>query len=168
MWCYRGAGYPKKDFGRRHDTILRYSKNYNYLFNLDSIRDEYAPATIERFKYYIGNKRKSGDFGMETLHSLGKHPDDWWQIQPIAPSAIERLGYPTQKPESLLERIIKASTNEGDVVADFFCGCGTTIAVAEKLNRNWLGVDISHLAIKLILDRLTNPLDEKQQENIID
>ncbi len=67
----------------------------------------------------------------------------------------ERLGYPTQKPEALLERIIKTSSNEGDVVADFFCGCGTTIAAAQKLNRKWLGVDISHLAIRLILQRLT-------------
>lgn len=69
----------------------------------------------------------------------------------------ERLGYPTQKPESLLERIITASSKEGDTVADFFCGCGTTIAAAERLNRNWLGVDISHLAIRLITKRLTDP-----------
>jgi len=71
----------------------------------------------------------------------------------------ERLGYPTQKPEALLERIIKASSNEGDLIADFFCGCGTTIAVAERLNRNWLGVDISHLAIKLIKKRLIDKIE---------
>lgn len=76
-----------------------------------------------------------------------------------------RLGYPTQKPLALLERIIKASSDEGDIVADFFCGCGTTIAAAEKLNRRWLGVDISHLAIQLILKRLTDPYpDEKKRE----
>lgn len=78
----------------------------------------------------------------------------WTDISPINPQAKEKLGYPTQKPEVLLERIIKASSNEGDVVADFFCGCGTTIAAAQKLNRKWLGADISHLAIKLILHRL--------------
>lgn len=78
----------------------------------------------------------------------------------------ERLGYPTQKPEALLERIIQASSNEGDLVADFFCGCGTTIAAAEKLNRRWIGTDISHLAIKLIIDRLTAPYPEKRAKAI--
>ena len=80
----------------------------------------------------------------------------WDDIQPISSQAKESLGYPTQKPETLLERIIAASTNEGDIVADFFCGCGTSIAAAQKLNRKWLGADISHLAIKLILKRLTD------------
>ena len=78
----------------------------------------------------------------------------WDDINVISPSAKERLGYPTQKPESLLERIIQASSNEGDIVADFFCGCGTAVAVAERLKRKWLGVDISHLAVKLIAKRL--------------
>ena len=100
-WCYRGAGYPKKDFGKRHDSIFRYSKGSEYTFNLDDVREEYAEATKARFKHYIGNKRKSGDFGIQKLNPLGKHPDDWWQIQPIAPSAKERLGYPTQKPLAL-------------------------------------------------------------------
>lgn len=75
--------------------------------------------------------------------------------------AKERLGYPTQKPEALLERIIKASSNEGDIVADFFCGCGTAITVAEKLNRKWIGVDINHLAVKLVRERLQFEGDEK-------
>jgi DNA modification methylase len=87
-------------------------------------------------------------------------------IPPINSQAKERLGYPTQKPEALLERIISASSNEGDLVADFFCGCGTTIAVAEKLKRNWLGVDISHLAIKLIVDRLTNSAPQARAKKL--
>ena len=111
VWCYRGAGYPKKDFGKRHDLIYRYSKAEDYIFNLDDVREEYATTTKERFKHYIGNKRRSGDFGTQKLNPLGKHPDDWWQIQPIAPSAKERTGYPTQKPLALLDRIIKASSN---------------------------------------------------------
>ena len=154
VWCYRGAGYPKHDFGRRHDIILRYSKTSNYIFNLDEVREEYAEATKERFKHYIGNIRGGKDFGIQQLHPLGKQPDDWWQIQPIAPSAKERLSYPTQKPEALLERIIKASSNEGEVVLDPFCGCGTTVAVAHKLKRNWIGIDITHLAINAIKLRL--------------
>ncbi len=80
--------------------------------------------------------------------------NDWNDIEHLHGSNKETLGYPTQKPEALLERIIKASSNEGDVVADFFCGCGTTIAAAQKLNRKWLGADISHLAIRLIKKRL--------------
>jgi site-specific DNA-methyltransferase (adenine-specific) len=87
---------------------------------------------------------------------------DWDDILPIGSSAQERLGYPTQKPEALLERIVSTSTKEGDLVADFFCGCGTTIAAAERLNRNWIGVDISHLAIKLIVKRLTDPYRRNQ------
>ena len=80
--------------------------------------------------------------------------DIWSDIPPINPRAKERLGYPTQKPEALLERIINASSNEGDVVLDPFCGCGTAIAAAERLNRRWIGIDITHLAVTLIRHRL--------------
>jgi DNA methylase/Restriction endonuclease len=90
----------------------------------------------------------------------------WTDIPEINSQAKERLGYPTQKPEALLERIIKASSNEGDVVADFFCGCGTTIAVAQRLNRKWLGADISHLAIRLIVKRLTETYGQGAKHNI--
>ncbi len=82
--------------------------------------------------------------------------DVWTDIRPIGAQAAERLGYPTQKPEALLERIVLASTNEGDVVLDPFCGCGTTVAVAERLKRPWIGIDITHLAISLIRYRLSD------------
>ncbi len=72
VWSYRGAGYPKKDFGKRHDIILRYSKADDYIFNLDDVREEYAVATKERFSHYIGNVRKGRDFGVQKLHPLGK------------------------------------------------------------------------------------------------
>jgi site-specific DNA-methyltransferase (adenine-specific) len=89
--------------------------------------------------------------------SLGQPLQDvWTDIDPINPVAIERLGYPTQKPEALLERILKSSSNEGDTVLDPFCGCGTAISVAQKLNRRWIGIDITHLAIGLIKKRLTD------------
>lgn len=84
----------------------------------------------------------------------------WTDISPLTSHAKERLGYPTQKPESLMERIISASTKEGELVADFFCGCGTTIAASQRLGRKWLGVDISHLAVKLIMDRLLKPWED--------
>jgi len=92
--------------------------------------------------------------------------DFWDDIDLINSMGNESLGYPTQKPEALLERIINASSNEGDLVADFFCGCGTSIAVAEKLNRGWVGVDISHLAIKLIVDRLTKSAPQARAKKL--
>ncbi|GAP72087.1 DNA methylase N-4/N-6 domain protein [Candidatus Symbiothrix dinenymphae] len=156
IWCYRGAGYPKNDFGRRHDIIFRYSKTETYTFNLDDVRDEYAEATKERFAHYIGNKRKGKDFGTQTLNPLGRQPDDWWQIQPIAPSAKERTGYPTQKPLALLHRIIKASSNEGDIVMDPFCGCATTCVAAQQLGRKWIGIDIEEQAVGILVERLSD------------
>ncbi len=94
----------------------------------------------------------------ELIRFLGEGvplQDIWTDISPINSQAEERLGYPTQKPEMLLERIERASSNEGDVVLDPFCGCGTAIAVAQHLNRKWLGIDITHLAISLMKHRLT-------------
>ncbi len=84
----------------------------------------------------------------------------WTDIPPINSQAQERLGYPTQKPEALLERIILASSNEGDVVLDPFCGCGTAIAVAQRLKRRWVGIDITHLAVNLMKHRLLNAFGE--------
>lgn len=89
--------------------------------------------------------------------------DVWTDVNPVAAQAAERLGYPTQKPEALLERIIKASSNEGDVVLDPFCGCGTAIAVAQKLKRHWVGIDITHLAVNLIKTRLRDHFGEAVQ-----
>ena len=167
VWCYRGAGYPKKDFGRRHDIIFRYSKGAEYIFNLDDVREEYAETTKARFKHYIGNKRKQGDFGVQKLNPLGKHPDDWWQIQPIAPSAKERLGYPTQKPLTLLDRIVKASSNRGDIVLDPFCGCATTCIAAERLQRQWIGIDLSPKAVELVKIRLEREENLTEHAGII-
>ncbi|MDR0196902.1 MAG: restriction endonuclease [Oscillospiraceae bacterium] len=166
VWCYRGAGYPKNDFGRRHDLIFRYSKTKEYFFNPDPVREPYAEATKERFKHHIGNVRKGKDFGVQQLNPLGKHPDDWWQIQPIAPSSKERLGYPTQKPEALLEKIMLSSSNEGDVVLDAFCGCGTSVAVAQRLNRKWIGIDITYNSISLIIKRLTEAYGEDVMDGV--
>jgi hypothetical protein len=87
-------------------------------------------------------------------HPLGKIPEDWWLINILNANDPERLGYPTQKPESLLERIIKASSNENDIILDAYCGCGTTVAVCQKLDRQWIGIDITYQSISLILKRL--------------
>ena len=100
------------------------------------------PGTVPRYKRYLDEM---------TGVSL---QDFWADIGPVASQAKERLGYPTQKPEALLERIINSSSNEGDVVLDPFCGCGTAIAVAERLNRRWIGIDVTHIAISLMRYRL--------------
>lgn len=93
--------------------------------------------------------------------------DMWTDIGPISSQGAERLGYPTQKPEALLERIVASSSNEGDVVLDPFCGCGTTIAAAQKLNRRWIGIDITHLAINLIRTRLRDTYGDSAKFEVI-
>jgi DNA modification methylase len=113
------------------------------------------PGAVPRFKRYLDEQR-------------GKPMGDVWiDISPINSQAQERLGYPTQKPEALLERIIKASSNEGDVVLDPFCGCGTSIAAAQKLNRQWIGIDVTHLAITLIRHRLKDSFGDSVKYQII-
>lgn len=154
IWYYKGAGVSPRRWARRHDNILWYTKGKEWHFNPDPVRDEYAESTKERFSHYIGNVRGERDYGAQQLNPKGKHPDDVWQIKIVAPSAKDRLGYPTQKPEELLERIILSSSKAGDVVLDPFAGCGTTMVVAHRLKRHWVGIDISPTACNLIKRRL--------------
>lgn len=158
IWTYRRWPSKSKMFQTMHDTIFFYVKdaNKNYVFN--TILQPLADITLKIHKgkkqqaTFIDGKRLSRD---QEEESIGTPIPDYWYIPAVAGNAKERLGYPTQKPEALLDRIIEASSNEGDLILDPFCGCGTTIAVAEKLNRNWIGIDVSSLAIKVIKDRLS-------------
>ena len=155
-WCYSRATSPRqKVWGRMHDTIFYYTKSDTWTFNVDDVRLPYKPSSLDREgyakKFHVNGDLKSGKC---ELSPKGKFPEDWWDIPFIRPNARERLGYPTQKPEALLERIIKASSNEGDVVLDPFCGCGTALVAAQKLNRKWIGIDITHLAIAVMKSRL--------------
>ena len=155
-WCYRKWSISQKQYVKNHDILLFYSKSSNNTFNTLFVK--LSKGTLKRWKgkkqIAVFNKSGRRLASNEDLKSTGTPMPDWWEISIINPAAKERLGYPTQKPEALLERIIKASSKEGDVVADFFCGCGTAISVAQKLKRKWVGVDISHLAVKLITKRL--------------
>lgn len=160
VWYYKGAGISPVRWARRHDIILWYSKTDKHYFNPDPVRDEYAESTKRRFASYIGNVRGDRDYGEQGLNPKGKHPDDVWPIRIVAPSAKARLGYPTQKPEPLLERIVLSSSREGDTILDPFCGCGTTISVAQNLGRQWIGIDVTHLAINLIRHRLQGAFGE--------
>ena len=162
IWYYRGAGVPKTARARRHDVLLWYANKVgSHYFNPDPIRQPYAEATVERFSHYIGNVRGDSDFGQQSLNPQGKHPDDViTHIQPIAPSAKTRIGYPTQKPIELLEDIIASSSNEGDIVLDPFCGCATACVAAENLDRHWIGIDISPKAVELVNMRLQESMGD--------
>lgn len=142
IWAYRTGGATKKRWSRKHDTIYFYTKTNKYTFNLTKERIYYDKP------FFSPQQDEQGRWYADVL------PVDVWEIPAVINVSKERVGYPTQKPEALLERIIKASSNKNDVVADFFCGCGTTIAVAQQLGRRWIGIDISPTAIKVIQERL--------------
>ena len=149
VWHYRTGGVSKKWFAKKHDTIFSYTKTNNYTFNVQYMKQYYDKTPS--FKDKNSGEDEKGYYNIVAQ-------DDVFNIPAVFNMSKQRLGYPTQKPDALLERIIKASSNEGDIVADFFCGCGTTIAAAEKLNRKWIGVDINHLAISLIEDKRLKPI----------
>jgi DNA modification methylase len=154
IWHYRGGGVSPRRFGRRHDTIFLYTKGKTWTFNVDEVRTAYSAESLERLKYKARAFRGQRVYEGYEPHPEGKHPDDVLDIQPTMPSSKERLGYPTQKPERLLEVFIKASSNPGDVVLDPFAGCGTALVVAHRLRRHWVGIDISPTASNLMKRRL--------------
>ena len=158
VWCYRGGGSPKKDFGRRHDALLRYSKTSGYDFYPDAIRIPYQAEGIGRTDDAMWGKHK-GTNKVYKPHPLGKVPEDWWPMNILNANDPERVGYPTQKPIKLLERIIKASSNEGDTVFDPFCGCATACIAAERHGRQWLGIDISEKAAELVQVRVRKEIN---------
>ncbi|MBL7191723.1 restriction endonuclease [bacterium] len=162
IWHYKTGGVSKRWFGRKHDIIFFYARkgDSDYVFNL------------HKEKSYMMHKYgfKKSDFQEDDLGQYSMtYLKDVFIIPAIGSADKQRLGYPTQKPESLLERIVKASSKEGDAVLDPFCGCGTSIAVAQGLNRNWIGIDITHLAINLIKWRLKNTfeLEPKRDYDVI-
>lgn len=176
VWTYEDiGGRAVQYFKRKHDTIFLYQKSDSRIFNIQ--RKGLADSTIERYaKYFDENgqityrrlqETNPGVFenlkGVRDLDEVwldkneggGAPMNDWWtDISPLKTHFDEHFQYPTQKPEALLERIIKASSNENDIVADFFCGSGTTLAVAEKLNRKWIGSDLGKFAIHTSRKRL--------------
>ena len=149
IWTYHGPSPIRTAFNRKHDTILAYAKGKDYVFNADAVREPYNPSTVQTFK----SSRKAG-FGKIPNLARGKVPEDWWYFPVIARLHNERTGYPTQKPEALLERIILASSNRGDLVADFFCGSGTTPVIAAKHGRRFIACDESWRAYHTTRKRL--------------
>jgi len=149
IWAYHGPSPIRSAFNRKHDTILSYVKGRDYTFNADAVREPYNPNTVNTFK----SSRKAG-FGKVPDLARGKVPEDWWYFPVVARLHNERSGYPTQKPVALLERIILASSNPGDLVADFFCGSGTTAFTAVKHNRKFIACDENFRAIHTTRSRV--------------
>lgn len=135
IWSYKSGGASRKRFSRKHDTILLYSKTKNYIFNTQKEKSYNRGLKPYRFK---GVKEYKDEIGWYTLVNA----KDVWNIDMVGRTSKERVGYATQKPEKLLERIILSSSEEDSIVADFFAGSGTTGIVAEKLNRRWILTDI--------------------------
>ncbi len=195
VWHYRRWTNSQAQFQRMHDVILFYSKSNKTTFNslevemsdsqrkkfirgwdsnvIHTAKEKYSQLIVydkEKYEQAIAdNKLKIDKFkNIIFKDAPAVSAPDVIILPTINSQAKERLGYPTQKPEALLERIIKASSNEGDVVLDAYCGCGTTIAVAHRLNRKWIGVDITYQSISLILKRLEEAFTQDFNESVLD
>ncbi len=147
IWYYSGGGAAKKRWARKHDVVLFYANGATWTFNADDVRVPH--------KWQSGQLRADGS---ERNYEQGKLADDVWQHHSLMPWARERMGYPTQKPLALLDRIISASSNEGDMIIDPFCGCATACISAERLQRQWVGIDISPKAAELVRTRMQDEL----------
>lgn len=155
IWKFGTFHGYKTRFKRDFQQILFYSKSDKWLFNYEKVLDDYSEATIRRYDKIDSNgKRYKIVKGLKKYIGKGTYPSSVWDIPQLQVNSRENLGYPTQKPEALLERIIKASSNPGDLVLDPFCGCGTTTAVAQSLGRKWVGIDVSPSACKLMKNRV--------------
>lgn len=189
-WCYKTRPQSKRYFGRKHDVILFYTKSENYTFDWKAVVRPLSEVTIAKYKLVDDKGRryrlqgrgitgspirsaKDVDQKWETTNpelvvrdyldeKAGVALEDWWcDIDILNQVAAERIGYPTQKPETLLERILRASTTDGAVIADFFIGGGTTAAVAQRLNRKWIACDQSRVAVAITADRVNQLVEQE-------
>jgi site-specific DNA-methyltransferase (adenine-specific) len=193
VWCYKSRPQSKKYFGRKHDVIFFYTKTDNYTFNWQEVVRSLSDVTIKKYRLKDDDGRlyrlqgrgikgspirsaKDVDPKWEITNpelivrdyldeKIGVALEDWWDdIDAINQNSKELIGYPTQKPEKLLQRIIECASNEGDIVLDPFVGGGTTVAVADKLNRKWIGIDQSVMAVKVTDYRLKKQRDAFSQD----
>jgi len=157
VWRYRRWPAKTRVFQRMHDVLLWYGKTSADRHAFHVLYEDLAASTRETW----GTKKQVADFSSGRrkpsqleIETPGAPMSDVWDVGIIAPIAHERLGYPTQKPEMLLRRVIEAASEPGDLIADFFCGSGTTLAVADKLGRRWIGCDVGRIAIHTARKRL--------------
>lgn len=162
-WCYQGTGKTLKQYKKKHDTLLFYSKTGNWTFNARAVGIPFGDKQKSKFSghdengYYKEYTHANGQTFRKYLEDDDFLPlNDWWSDVYVIQDHSQRVGYPTQKPEALLERIIAASSNPGDIVFDCFMGSGTTQAVAMKLGRRFIGADINLGAIQTTTKRLIN------------
>ncbi len=148
IWHYTGGGRSKSRFSCKHDTLLWYARNDNPYFDIEAVRVPYKPASG-----YAKGGIKAASGRHYQPNPSGTPVDDVWDIPIINPLASERVGYPTQKPLRLLDRLISALSAPGELVGDFCCGSGTTLVSAQKLTRRWVGADVSPAAIACFVDR---------------
>ena len=173
IWWYRKFGKGDSNYKKNHDIILYYKKGSNCFFKIQY--DAFSPKTIkDKYKRVLKNGKwiQDKNVPMKNVRKYDGVPmGNTWEISFVHSQSKETTGYPTQKPLALLERIIKASSNEGDIILDPFCGCATTCIASEKLNRQWAGIDISVKAYELVKERLekevANPEDLLQYQNKI-
>ena len=179
IWYFSQGGKGSANFGKKHNTIWFYRKTESAIFNEKSVRMKFTPHKQDSTGKNYGGRMGIDEDGREYVEKWGtgkkklyryyldegKLPEDvWTDIQSIQSAASERVDYPTQKPEALLDRIVKASSNKGNIVADFFCGSGTTAAVAEKLGRKWIATDLGKFAIHTTRKRMIEVQRELKQE----
>ena len=151
VWCYKSGGASRRQFARKHDILLFYAKDQRQCsFNVLKVKSygQTGGGQGGAVKYY---KDEIGTYSMVNAR-------DWWEISMLSTTHSERIGYPTQKPITLLDRVIQASSNPGDVVLDPFCGCATACVAADNLQREWVGIDISPKAVELVHMRLRDTL----------
>ena len=157
IWCYRSQGFNKNKWSEKHDVILLYSKSKQWTFNLETVREnEIGESTQKRWhkeikEYGLIPTTKNGKVYWNSPYSP---PRDWINMNALPQAHSERNGYDTQKPKELIAKFIKASSNEGDLVADFYAGSFTTAEVCKELNRNFIGCDINPLAFEISKQRL--------------
>jgi len=156
VWSYRTQGATKRRWSRKHDVLLFYAKSHTWTFNFMTER------SYMQHKYGFGKDDfKVDEEGRQYRDALVR---DAWEISALQSATGEAIGYPTQKPEALLRRVIEASSNQGDVVADFFCGGGTTLAMAQRLGRRWIACDQSRVAVAITADRIASTAEQVSLE----
>jgi DNA modification methylase len=165
VWCYTGPSRQTNDFPDKHEIILRFSKSEQYCFNAESIRVPYKKSALATGTTTLTGR--ADDERLKELDKRGKLPEDWWaDLATIGYKHGEILGFETQKPEALLDRIIRASSTPGDLVLDCFIGSGTTTRVAQKLGRRWIGCDINKRCIDLTSRELQKIISEQVKSEI--
>jgi len=180
VWCYSHGGRSRKWFGRKHDIIFFYGKSDRCFFDPRAVRAEMRSGTSSfggrlltgedgrKYRLVYGTRNSHGETRYYKYYlDEGKLPEDWWaDINSLQASAAERTGYPTQKPEALLDRILGACSRPGDMVLDAYCGSGTTLVAAQRGGRAWVGIDLAPQAIALTLDRLKAAFGSEVAERI--